>query len=485
MRALAVPVWLASLLAFVGCAPEPGDDADGDDPFLGVISQAASTPGNWALPSDVAAAGAPVVRYDDAPPWDGGAHCTGTFTEGAAELREYLMATYPGISNIYGYSCRQNTANAAQTSMHGTGRAIDVMIPEVGGLADNDVGDPIGNWLVSNSARIGVQYIIWDRTSWNGSRTSGDKTREYTGPNPHTDHLHVELNLDGANRETPWFADPTPPPPPPPTVPALDARFVAQGSDAAPETDGSAQLRACVGAPITLWFEVENTGRATWVDRGDAGASEGENVRLGVEGDAADVLTGETRISVNDATNPEVRSPSADPAGDDCNDRAGCRRTVFSVRGTVPSTPGVYRSTWKLVDELRAWFGPEMWQSIRAIECAAVDADGDGAPADVDCDDSSAARRPGANDVCGDGIDQDCDGTDRSCTAPPDPGFDPDGPAGAGPGVRVVAPPPGAPDPMDGKPLSGGCSASGREGSSWIAIVAALAGLVARRRRLV
>jgi hypothetical protein len=43
------------------------------------------------------------------------------------------------------------------------------------------------------------------------------------------------------------------------------------------------------------------------------------------------------------------------------------------------------------------------------------DADGDGARADVDCDDGNAARHPGAFETCGDGVDQDCDGSDLTC----------------------------------------------------------------------
>jgi hypothetical protein len=78
------------------------------------------------------------------------------------------------------------------------------MIPRINKQANSAVGDPIANWLVQNAEAIGVQYIIWNRVQWTGSR-KGRKDRDYTGPSPHTDHIHVELNLDGARRATPWF----------------------------------------------------------------------------------------------------------------------------------------------------------------------------------------------------------------------------------------------------------------------------------------
>jgi hypothetical protein len=51
---------------------------------------------------------------------------------------------------------------------------------------------------------------------------------------------------------------------------------------------------------------------------------------------------------------------------------------------------------------------------------AVCDRDGDGVPADEDCNDWVASIRPGADDPCGDGIDQDCDGTDPRCSADTD-----------------------------------------------------------------
>ncbi len=50
--------------------------------------------------------------------------------------------------------------------------------------------------------------------------------------------------------------------------------------------------------------------------------------------------------------------------------------------------------------------------------CPAIDEDGDGFTADEDCDDSDPSIFPGAFDTCGDGIDQDCDGGDFSCEEP-------------------------------------------------------------------
>ena len=56
-----------------------------------------------------------------------------------------------------------------------------------------------------------------------------------------------------------------------------------------------------------------------------------------------------------------------------------------------------------------------LWGCGADVAKAKVDEDGDGATVDVDCDDQDAARAPGRDEVCGDGIDNDCDGAPGEC----------------------------------------------------------------------
>lgn len=50
-----------------------------------------------------------------------------------------------------------------------------------------------------------------------------------------------------------------------------------------------------------------------------------------------------------------------------------------------------------------------------AVCAACVDTDGDGYCAEFDCNDADDSVHPGATEVCGDGIDQSCDGVDLAC----------------------------------------------------------------------
>lgn len=131
-------------------------------------------------------------RYDEAGPWLGGSKCRGSLIRGTDELGKYLARRYGEKIPYQGYACRQNTADASQMSVHGTGRALD-FFPQ-----NKTDGDAIAALLAHNHARWGIQLVIWWRRDWQCDQG----WTGYTGPNPHTDHLHIELTVPAAGTNT-------------------------------------------------------------------------------------------------------------------------------------------------------------------------------------------------------------------------------------------------------------------------------------------
>lgn len=156
-------VVLAVLTLLPAAVPAGGEDAWAPSPTA--LARAARTPS----------------RYDPA-----GNACTGGLTPGAASLRA-LLARLFRVEDIGGYACRPNTANRSRLSVHAVGRALDVMV-------GSSRGDMIADWLLANADALDVQLLIWRRRIW---RSGQADVRVYTGPNPHTDHIHVEV-LEGA-----------------------------------------------------------------------------------------------------------------------------------------------------------------------------------------------------------------------------------------------------------------------------------------------
>ena len=66
----------------------------------------------------------------------------------------------------------------------------------------------------------------------------------------------------------------------------------------------------------------------------------------------------------------------------------------------------------------RVYCGDGLDNDCRAeadVPCLVVDGDGDGVAVDEDCADDDPTRGPGFPEICGDGIDQDCDNADLLC----------------------------------------------------------------------
>jgi hypothetical protein len=177
-------------LLVVGCGElhEHPEDSDHEHPVdvvagWGLKSQSLAVAGRWQLPADVLAAGdEQSVQFDNAPPYNGGSTCSGGATQGALALRSGLIGYFPQVKTVGIYNCRA-IAGTNSMSLHGVGRALDIMIPTTGGQADNGAGDPIANWLVENAEALGVQTVIWDSTIWRVS--NNPRARAFTGSNPH------------------------------------------------------------------------------------------------------------------------------------------------------------------------------------------------------------------------------------------------------------------------------------------------------------
>lgn len=194
-------VGLAVFLAVAAACSAPGESSSSSS------ESALAESGRWALTTEVLTVGRTVrVTYDDAPKWTGSAACGGKLLPGGHKLGEYLLTHFAVVTSVGGYACRRNTADSSRMSVHGTGRALDVFIPTASGSADNGQGDKVANWLVMHAQQIGVQLVIWDRSIW---RANGTNDSAYGGPNPHVDHIHVEITTEAAALGTPWFANMT------------------------------------------------------------------------------------------------------------------------------------------------------------------------------------------------------------------------------------------------------------------------------------
>jgi hypothetical protein len=136
---------------------------------------------------------------------------------GTSELDAYIRARWTDVRAGGTYSCRRNSNpdSTAYLSVHSVGRAIDLMIPTIGGDADNTAGDAVANWLIENAEYIGIQRVIWDGIYWNGERGFSEisDTRTSSGTyrtDHHVNHIHVELSVDGAARRTRFFTEGAP-----------------------------------------------------------------------------------------------------------------------------------------------------------------------------------------------------------------------------------------------------------------------------------
>ena len=167
----------------------------------------------------------------------------------------------------------------------------------------------------------------------------------------------------------------------------LNGDLGAAWSNGKKDASGKADYRVCTGQKLKLWFRFNNSGTARWADLGGKSKYAGEEVSLVAAG-GKDLLTGLSAISVNDDQNDDVRPESwGGGAGGNCDDKAGCKKTVFTKNGiaaVAPAKAGSYTSDWRLHDQSPASkdkaFGPTAKLTFLVEECQAGEAGQDPTP---------------------------------------------------------------------------------------------------------
>jgi hypothetical protein len=181
----------------VGCSSAT---TGGDDPeSAGVTSADLQAGGDWEISDEAHSMMQSFsLSYDDSGP-----DCSGGYTDGAKKLGEMIKSRFPSaIDHNEGYACRANTANPNKLSIHAMGRAVDIMMAQTADSGGRDAGKEVADYLLLNGDLLGVQFIIWDTTKCNLSQKA---CGHYSGPNPHTDHIHVEINEDAAGLNAPFY----------------------------------------------------------------------------------------------------------------------------------------------------------------------------------------------------------------------------------------------------------------------------------------
>ena len=160
--------------------------------------------------SAVAAPAPPVaqpVAVEVAQPYIGQSICDPVAKPGVRAFANLLLTTYPATSSLG----IVRDCGAGGQSEHKEGRAFDWGASYYDASERAAVNDAL-TWLTATdrngnqaamARRVGLMYMIWNKQIWKAYDSRG--WQPYSGPNPHTDHVHFSVGWNGAKKVTSFW----------------------------------------------------------------------------------------------------------------------------------------------------------------------------------------------------------------------------------------------------------------------------------------
>jgi hypothetical protein len=141
--------------------------------------------------------------------YDGQNTCDPSEKPGTADLRKILMQAYPTTGSL-GIVRDCDTGGQSE---HKEGRAFDWRL-DATSADDVARANDLFSWLLATDQygnemamlrRLGIMYMIFNRKIFKAYQASKG-WQDYTGPNPHTDHVHFSQSRAGSLEQTTWWA---------------------------------------------------------------------------------------------------------------------------------------------------------------------------------------------------------------------------------------------------------------------------------------
>ena len=183
-------------------------------------------------------------------PYQGQSTCNPAPKPGTLALSKLVMAAYRG-SGTLGIA---RDCSIGGRSEHKEGRAWDWTVSYANARQRAQAADFV-HWLFATDVygnrfaearRLGVMYVIWNHKIWSAAQANAG-WRRYTGPDPHTGHMHISLSWAGALKKTSYWTGavspilkaptPTPGRPSTPSKPSTPAAPAPRAPVEPPTTD--------------------------------------------------------------------------------------------------------------------------------------------------------------------------------------------------------------------------------------------------------